>query len=187
MGFWQKLFYGASVAYELGRAFILLVVALLIVHYFLATIFVISGPSMESNFHDKETVLVSRINLFTNKFTRGEPIVLKFPGDPKHKKYIKRLIGMPGDKVEIRDSQIWINGRQLIESYLDKGMPTTPAQNNQTIWTLGKNQYFLVGDNRLNSADSRDWGIAERADMLGPVKMILFPPKRFQFVPVPPY
>ncbi|HLB32156.1 MAG TPA: signal peptidase I [Patescibacteria group bacterium] len=187
MNFWQKLYYGAGVAFELGRVFILLVVALLIVHYFLATIFIISGPSMESNFHDNEIVLVSRFNLFTNKFTRGEPMVLKFPGDPKHKKYIKRLIGLPGDTVEIRNSQFWINDKQLPESYLDRGMPTMPAQNEQTLWTLEKDQYFLVGDNRLNSADSRDWGTAERADMLGPVKMILFPPSRFQFIAVPPY
>ena len=187
MGFWQRLIYGAGIAYELGRAFILIIVALLLAHYFIATIFVVSGESMEPNFQDKEIVLISRINLFTNKFVRGEPIVLKYPGDPEHRKYIKRLIGMPGDTVELRNNQVWVNGKRLTESYLPSGTPTLPAQNEQTSWKVGAGQYFLVGDNRLNSSDSRDWGIAERSDMLGPVKMILFPPASFQFTTVPPY
>ena len=187
MSFWQKLFYGAGVAFELGRFFVVVIVLLLVSHYFLYTIFVISGPSMESNFYDKEVVMVSRLNLFTNRFQRGEPMVLKFPGDPEHKKYIKRLIGLPGDAIEIIDGAVYVNGKKLPESYLDEGTVTMPALNGEVSWRLKDNQYFLMGDNRENSSDSRDWGIAQRRDMIGPVKMIVFPFSRFEFVPVPPY
>lgn len=173
-----------STWFELGKWFLIVIIALFLIHYFVVTIFVVSGQSMEPNFHDKEVVLINRINLFTNRFARGEPMVIKFPGDPQHKKYIKRLIGLPGETVEIKNNGIYINGRKLIESYIPSNFITEPLTG-QTVWHLGKGEYFLVGDNRQNSSDSRVWGVAERKNMTGPVKMILIP--RFEFVPVPPY
>jgi len=174
----------ASILFEIGEWFIIALVAIFLVHYFAFTIFVVSGQSMEPNFHDKELVLINRFNLFTNNFARGEPMVIKFPGDPEHKKYIKRLIGLPGDTVEVKDNGIYINGTRLTESYIPPSFQTVPL-NVQSVWHLDAGEYFLVGDNRGNSSDSRVWGVAQRKDMTGPVKMILFP--RFEFVPTPPY
>lgn len=173
----------SSKFFELMKWFILGIIILLIIHYFLITIFIVSGQSMEPNFHDKEVVLINRLNLYTNKFTRGEPMVLKFPGDPQHKKYIKRLLGMPGERVEVKDNGVFINGRRLVESYIPNSFTTNSY--GQTLWQLGSDEYFLVGDNRENSSDSRIWGVAKRHDMVGPVKLILIP--RFEFVAVPPY
>ena len=186
MGFLRRLIYGGGVVYELGRAFIIAVIILILIHYFAFTVFVVSGPSMEPNFHDKQVVLINRFNLFTNNFDRGEPMVLKFPGDPEHKKYIKRLIGLPGDTVELKNGHFYINGQRLYESYIADEIYTEPA-NSQTIWKLSDGEYFLSGDNRPNSSDSRHWGVAKRSDMIGPVKMILFPFSHFQFVSTPPY
>lgn len=174
----------SSTFFELSKWLIISVIVLFLIHYFAFTIFVVSGESMEPNFHNKEVVLINRFNLFTNRFSRGDPMVLKFPGDPEHKKYIKRLIGLPGETVEVKDNGIYINGQRLTESYIPNNVKTDPSTK-QTIWHLGEGEYFLVGDNRPNSSDSRTWGVAQRKDMTGPVRMILLP--RFEFIVTPPY
>jgi signal peptidase I len=68
--------------------------------------------------------------------------------------YIKRIIGLPGERVEIRDGAVWINGYRLDEPYLNSGIPYTGA------WSLGPDEYFVLGDNRANSSDSHAWGAA---------------------------
>lgn len=191
--------YAANVAYELGKwAFIIIIVGTLI-HYFVATVFIISGPSMEPEFHDKQVVLVSRIGLFTGKYNRGDPMVLRFPGDPEHKKYIKRLIGLPGETITINNNEVFINGKRLYESYIrlpdEMWLPgfydteelrieaeKLHAQGKVMIkpdltTKIEKESYFFMGDNRENSNDSRAWYPAKKSDIIGPVRFILFPLK----------
>lgn len=139
---------------------------------------------MEPNFHDREVVIINRFNLFTGNFRRGNPMVLKFPGDPDRVKYIKRLIGLPGDYVEIKNNSIYINNKPLTESYIPPSF-STEATSAVSTWQLREGEYFLIGDNRGNSSDSRAWGVARKSDMTGPVKLILMP--RFEFVTTPPY
>lgn len=153
---------------------------------------------MEPNFHTNQLVLVSRVGLFTGKYQRGDPMVLKFPGDPEHKKYIKRLVGMPGDIFEIKNNVVYINGQPIAEDYirpvqemfLPSSYDTIELENEADYLhrqgkvqtkpdvartTLNKDQYFLLGDNRENSNDSRRWYPASRYDLIGPVRFILFP------------
>lgn len=196
----QGLIYFSNITYELGKwAFVILILGTLI-HYFLATVFVISGPSMETPFHNGQIVGVSRIGLFTGAYKRGDPMVLKFPGDPDHKKYIKRLIGLPGETVEIKDNRVYINGSLIVEPYIqyigkeiEGGWPVYyesdqleaeaialhaegKAQTKPDMKvTLGPDDYFLMGDNRENSNDSRKWYAASKKDMVGPVRFILYP------------
>lgn len=197
MTFREGAIYFANITYELGKwAFAILIVGT-ILHYFVITFFIISGASMETSFHDKEIVLVSRIGLFTGAYKRGDPMVLKFPGDPEHKKYIKRLIGMPGDTLEIKNNVIYINGAPLVEAYVklvpDEFLPfyyetDTEAQKAALLHsqgkamtspnmkvTLGKDDYFFMGDNRENSNDSRKWYPASKSDIIGPVRFIAWP------------
>ncbi|HPM27834.1 MAG TPA: signal peptidase I [bacterium] len=174
----------ASTAFELLRWLILGGLALFLIHFFLFTVFIVSGESMEPNFHDREVVIINRFNLFTGNFKRGDPMVLKFPGDPDRVKYIKRLIGLPGDYVEIKNNSIYINNKPLTESYIPPSF-STEATSAVSAWQLREGEYFLIGDNRGNSSDSRAWGVARKSDMTGPVKLILMP--RFEFVTTPPY
>ena len=194
------MIYFSNVVYELGKwAFVILIVGTL-VHYFLVTVFIISGPSMETPFHNGQIVGVSRIGLFTGAYRRGDPMVLKFPGDPDHKKYIKRLIGLPGETVEIKDNRVYINDNPIPEPYIQY-----VGQQVESSWpiyyesdeleteaialhaqglaqtkpdmkiTLGPDDYFLMGDNRENSNDSRKWYAANKKDMVGPVRFVLYP------------
>jgi len=193
------LVYAANVAYELGKWGFAIIIVGTLIHNFLATIFVISGPSMEPNFHSGQIVLISRIGLFTGKYRRGDPMVIRFPGDPESKKYIKRLIGLPGEKLEIRNNKVYINDEHLIEPYIkpvaEQYLPfyyereeweteadTLHAQGQvlvkpDLISELGQDDYFLMGDNRENSNDSRKWYPASKGDMIGPVRFVLWPLK----------
>lgn len=167
---------------ELGKFVIGLLILGVLIHYFVLTFFMVSGQSMEPSFHDNEAVLASRVNLFTGKFKRGDAMILRFPGDPEHKKYIKRLIGVPGDTVAIGGGKVYVNGRRILEGYLRKGEITLPEI---APVKLGLDDYFLIGDNRNNSFDSRHWGVAHKNDMIGPVVMALWPSKEFGFVITP--
>ncbi len=89
------------------------------------------------------------------KLVRGEIIVFKYPKDPA-KGYIKRLIGMPGDTVEIRESEVWINGSKLSEPYVDSKM--NQSSRSLAAVTVPAKSYYVLGDNRDNSSDSRSWG-----------------------------
>lgn len=194
----EGLIYWSSVAYELGKwAFAILIIGTLL-HYFIATVFIISGPSMEPSFHSGQVVMISRIGLFTGKYERGDPMVIKFPGDPEKRKYIKRLIGLPGEKLTIQSNKVYINDKRLDESYItavaEQFLPDYAYDYQQ--WEieadllhsrglqlikpdmttyLKSDDYFLMGDNRENSNDSRKWYPASKSDMIGPVRFVLWP------------
>lgn len=191
--------YAANVAYELGKwAFIIIIVGTFI-HYFIATVSVISGNSMEPEFHSGQFVIVSRIGLFTGKYSRGDPMVIRFPGDSEHKKYIKRLVGMPGETIQIQNNEVFINGKKLFESYIRPVDPmylpgfyetkelTEEAEllhsqgkvmtKPDLVTKIEKDSYFLMGDNRENSNDSRVWYPAKKSDIIGPVRFVLLPLK----------
>lgn len=171
LSFWQKFFYGSGCAYELTKWIVVLLVIGTLVHFFVGTLFIVDGQSMEPNFHSGEYIIVNRWQYNFGKPERGDVVVLKFPGDPEHKKYIKRIIGLPGEKIEIIDGFVHINGQILNEPYIPEGVLTLP----NLVRTLGTDDYFLLGDNRMNSSDSRVWGIAPRRDLIGRAWLVIYP------------
>lgn len=167
----EKAVYGVGCFYELTKWLIVVVIFISLIHFFVATIFIVDGQSMEPNFHSGEVIIANRWQYNFGKPTRGDTVVLKFPGDPEHKKYIKRIIGLPGENVIIQNSEVFINGEKLNEPYLPANTQTRPNVNR----TLGPSDYFLMGDNRLNSSDSRVWGVAEKRYLIGKAWVILWP------------
>ncbi len=163
LSFWQKFFYGSGCAYELTKWIIVVLVIGTLIHFYIGTLFIVDGQSMEPNFHDGQYILVNRWQYNFGVPARGDPVVLKFPGDPEHKKYIKRIIGLPGEHIQILDGYVYINGKKLIESYIPKEVLTVPNLDR----VLREDDYFLLGDNRLNSSDSRIWGICPKRDLIG--------------------
>jgi signal peptidase I len=175
----QKLLYATGCAFELARGVIIFAVVLALITVFIATINVVNGASMEPNFHDRQYVIVDKLSYYFRNPYRGEAVIIKFPGDPDKVKYIKRIVGMPGETIKIEDNIVYINNKPLREAYIPSDYLTEP--NNE--WKLGKNEYFLMGDNRQNSNDSRVFGAVEKRFLIGLAYMVIWPPKDTKLVP----
>lgn len=104
---------------------------------------------------------------------RGEVVVFRFPKDPT-RDFVKRVIGVPGDRVEIHNGTVFVNGQALKEPYL-----TSHDHSNMNQVFLGEGQYFVLGDNRAGSNDSRNWGTVPTENFLGKVWIIYWPLSRW--------
>lgn len=142
------------------------------VRYFLIQPFYVKGMSMESNFHDHEYLIIDEISYRFRPIERGEVIVFRYPLNPQEY-FIKRVIALPGESVQIKDSQVIIYndnnpaGLVLPESYLDQGTPTYSNSDDKT--TLTDQEYFVLGDNRTASKDSRSFGPVNESFITGKV------------------
>lgn len=146
----------------------------------------INGTSMEATLHDGEYVLVSKLVRWLNEdFHRGDIVICRFPGRierdfrfdaafslTQHTIFVKRLVALPGDTVEIRDGVLYINGEKTENPLY---MASTPRD--YPLRTLEKNEYFVMGDNRFTSHDSRseDVGPIGKELLMGKVKCVLWP------------
>jgi signal peptidase I len=129
----------------------------------------VDGASMEPTLVSGEYVIVSRLSYRLGAPQRGDIIVFHYPRDPKEE-YIKRVIGLPGDMVEVKDGKVFVNGQQLQESYLNV------KTNYQGSWTVENGQLFVLGDNRNNSSDSHDWGTVPMDYVVGKAVLVYWPP-----------
>ena len=154
------------------------VVALLIVlpiRIFIAQPFIVSGASMETTFSTGQYLIVDQLTYQLEDPVRGEVIVFRYPKDPS-KFFIKRIIGIPGDTVSISGRNVTISneahpdGVLLDESYVLDMKPSAALTE-----TLGENEYFVMGDNRDASSDSRSWGVLQRDKIVGRAFLRLFP------------
>jgi signal peptidase I len=137
--------------------------------------FKIDGQSMEPNLHDGEYVIVDKISYLLGRPQRGDVIVFYREGDPKD--YIKRVIGLPGEIVEGVNGMVFVNGQPLDEPYTAPGSQTFPSL------PLGADEYFVMGDNRGNSQDSRSFGPIHTANIVGRAWIIYWPPTDWAIVP----
>lgn len=142
---------------------------------------------MFPTFHDGEYVLTNLIGQRFSDPKLGDVVVFESPIN-KEKDYIKRVIGVPGDTVEIKNGIIFVNGNQLDENaYLSPDVKTYAGaflHENQPV-TVPSGKYFVVGDNRPNSSDSREWGFITKAELLGTSMFVYWPPNRARIVKNP--
>lgn len=180
--FWQKVVYGGGVFFDLCKWLVIIASVLIVLNSFWLTIFIVDGISMEPNFNDKEIVLLDKRFVRQEKNPqRGQSVVVQYPGDPQNKRYVKRVIGLPNEKLTIKSGKVYIEDKQLVEEYLPVYFNTEPEGE----WVLAENEYFLMGDNRSNSNDSRYFGPVEKRFFIGKAVAILFP--RLRFVELPNY
>ena len=138
--------------------------------------FRIEGASMEPNLHDSEYVLIDKISYRLRPPERGDVIVFERQGNERD--YIKRVIGLPGDTVQIAGGQVLVNGRALDEPYLN-----TTMLNDMPARTIDPDHYFVLGDNRNNSSDSRSFGSIAAKDIIGRAWLVYWPPSEWTVVP----
>jgi signal peptidase I len=138
--------------------------------------FMIESVSMLPNLREGEFILVDKVTYFFGAPQRGDIVVFHRSDEPKD--LIKRVIGLPGDTIEAIDGVVHINQQALDEPYLE-GVTTL----NLNARVLGEDEYFVMGDNRNNSKDSRSFGPIHRADILGRAWVIYWPPADWGVVP----
>jgi len=160
---------------ELLRFAFIAIIIVLPIRYFIAQPFIVSGASMEYTFHNNEYLIVDQLTYHFENPTRGEVIIFRYPKDPS-KYFIKRIIGMPGETVIIDGNQVTItnkefpNGKVLDEPYIN-----TMSGDTYLKQTLGDDEYFVMGDNRDHSSDSRVWGTLPKDNIVGRAFLRLFP------------
>ncbi len=132
--------------------------------------FRVEGMSMEPNFHDGQFLLINKLAYRLGEPARGDVIVFRYPLDPS-RDFIKRVIGLPGETVEIRNGQVLINNQPISD-------PATVnnANYNMAPVTLGPEEMFVLGDNRPNSSDSHSWGTLPTDHVIGKVVLSYWPP-----------
>ena len=175
--------------WDLVKIFILAMVIILPVRTFLAEPFMVSGSSMVPNFHDRDYLIVDRLSYRLHQPERGDVIVLRFPKDTSQY-FIKRIIGLPGETVTCEQGRVEVQPAGsaqpvvLPEAYLPSRVLT---QNCKPKQVLGSDEYFVLGDNRGASSDSRVWGILPKDDIVGRVWLRVFPFSDFGFMVTPSY
>lgn len=153
-----------------------LTLLVLLITRFAVQSFHTDGQSMQPGLHNNDYVLVNKLAYLLQPPQRGDVIVFHYPLDIQVD-FIKRVVGVPGDKVTTTTTSVSINGRIIQEPYI-----SGPFNFDNETWTLGPNQYFVMGDNRNNSLDSRFWGPLDRHYIIGKAVAVYWPMDRWKFI-----
>ncbi|HVT00831.1 MAG TPA: signal peptidase I [Patescibacteria group bacterium] len=173
-----------TILIDLVETLVIAAAIFVVIYAFLFRPFQVNGQSMFPNYHNGEYILTNLIGLKLGKLNRGEVIVFQAPID-KDKDYIKRVIGLPGDTVMVKNGNVYVNGIKLDESsYLPPDYKTYGGSfltEGQQI-TVPQNSYFVMGDNRSFSSDSREWGFVTTDKLIGKSFFVYWPLNEIKFV-----
>lgn len=153
----------------------------MIVRTFLFSPYMVEGASMEPTLHNQEKIFVTKL-ILTDSFSRGEIVIIK----GKEKNYVKRIIGLPGDTIVMKNDKLTINGVLFKESYLSKNRALAKQRGDRLTGDFGpitvpKNKFFVMGDNRLYSKDSRNGlGYFTKEDIIGQSEFVFSPFSHFR-------
>lgn len=174
-----------SEAFKLFRDIFLIIVVFILLGVFFVQPVVVEGTSMLPQLNDGERLLVNKLVYYKiqsvswGHIERGDIVVFWYPNDPD-KSYVKRVIGLPGEMVEVRGGHVFVNGQELDEDYLDtehnQALPSWPAKK------VDDHHYFVMGDNRDNSSDSRYWGLVPEKYIYGKAFFRYWKPQNIGFL-----
>jgi len=147
----------------------------------------VNGNSMYPNFHDGEFLLTDKLTYKFRNPQRGDVVVFAAPPPARcpaglNCDFIKRIIALPGERIKIENRQIYINGEHLVEPYLSQEVITNSGSTVKSFLSEGVEQtipadnYLMMGDNRIGSSDSRDWGVVEKNKIVGKAWLRYWPP-----------
>lgn len=180
-----------SFLFDLLKTFVIVALIAFAIRYFVIQPFVVDGDSMLPTFINNEYLIAEKISYDFKNPSRGDVVIFRYPKNPEIV-YIKRVIGLPGEIVQIKDYAVYIaqstdsEAKKLSESYV----PTTSRtyvyseseKNQEYKIALKDDEYFVMGDNREHSSDSREWGILPRANIIGRVWITVTPLDRFKII-----
>ena len=176
--------------FEVIKVVVISLAIIIPVRYFLIQPFYVKGASMEPSFYDHEYLIIDEISYRFREPSRGEILVFKYPKDPSQY-FIKRIIALPGEKIEIKDGKVFVYTKEtnriveLNEDYLTEGVET--FSNKEGVIELKEDEYYLLGDNRNHSKDSRSFGAVKESFIVGKVLFRGWPFNRVGTFDLPNY
>jgi signal peptidase I len=168
---------------EMVRFALLAIIIVVPIRMFIAQPFIVSGASMDNTFENGQYLIVDQLSYYLDDPARGDVVIFRYPRDPS-KYFIKRVIGLPGDTITIEESNVTIineanpDGFTLNEPYVQSMEVAAPRTE-----VMGPREYFVMGDNRDQSSDSRVWGVLQEERIIGRAWLRLFPPTTIDFLP----
>lgn len=159
---------------EIFEILAVVLISIYIIYGFIAQPFLVQGASMEPNFSSGDYLLVDEATYRFREPKRGEVIVFRNPSNTSEF-FIKRIVGLPGEEVIINDNDVTINGEKIDEVYLGRAIDIE----GQYIFQLDEDEFFVMGDNRPQSFDSRSWGPLGDGLIVGVVRLRFWPPAVF--------
>jgi len=161
--------------WETAKLAVISLVIILPIRYYVIQPFFVLGASMEPNFENGDYLIIDEISYRFNQPQRGDVIVFKYPNNPKQY-YIKRIIGLPGEIITISDEKIVIKNKANPDGFAPEEDYLSGAETNGNISaTLGFDEYFVLGDNRGASSDSRIWGALKEEFVVGRALLRAYP------------
>jgi signal peptidase I len=157
---------------------VLLTILIFLVIRFIIQSYHVEGPSMVPGLHTDEYVLVNKVSYLFQGPSRGDVIVFHYPRDTTQD-YIKRIIGLPGDIIKTDSTHVWVDGVLLNEPYISQ--PINPDITSTT-WKVPLGEYFVLGDNRPVSDDSRYWGFVPKSLIVGRAMFVYWPIGNWQII-----
>lgn len=168
-----------------GEPFLIALLLAIVIRTYVIGPYKIPTGSMMPTFMIGDRIFVDKISYRFHGPERGDVIVFKYPLDEK-KDFVKRLVGLPGDEIEIRDGRIYVNGRPLDERPFSEhfyyNREDWPYGKRNQIIKVPEGHYFVLGDNSAQSSDSRNWGFVPAKELIGKAVLIWWPPHRIQLV-----
>jgi signal peptidase I len=174
--------------WEIAKIVLIALAIVVPIRYFLFQPFFVKGQSMEPNYETGDYLIIDELSYRLGNPERGEVIVFKYPNDITQR-YIKRIIGLPGEMIEIKDGRVFIFKDGLTPEFLDETnylSSDIQTAGNLKI-TLGADEFFVLGDNRPVSSDSRRWGVVPRKDIIGKVYLRAWPINTAEKIELPAY
>ncbi|MDA8235233.1 MAG: signal peptidase I [Clostridia bacterium] len=163
---------------DILESVIIAVILAVIIRFFIFQPFYIPSGSMEPTLTEGDRIIVNKFLYRFKEPQRADVIVFKYPLDEK-RDFIKRIIGVPGDTVEIKNNELIINGKPVPEPYLAQNLE---QNGNYGPVTVPQDRYLMLGDNRNNSEDSRIWGMLPKENIRGKAVVLYWPINRIGFI-----
>ena len=177
------------VVWEFVQVIIIAAIIVLPIRYFIFQPFIVKGDSMVPNFHSGDYLIVDEISYRFSGPSRGDVIVFHYPLD-ESQRFIKRVIGLPGETVEVKEGKITVipkDGENVFTLNEKLYLPDLLSTGGDVKITLKEDEFFVLGDNRQFSYDSRIWGVMPKKDLIGKAAFRLLPINQFSYISTPLY
>lgn len=172
----KKITFGSVLLsfFDFLKTVIIIVVLAALIRQFVIQPFIVDGQSMEPNFQNNDYLITDKVSYRLHTPSRGEVVIFHPPDNPSVN-YLKRVIGLPGDTIKISGGDVYVNGKKIKESYINNNEKTLSPNSGDVELTLKDKEYFVLGDNRNHSRDSREIGPVPIENIVSRIWLRLFP------------